>query len=244
LPEDRRRGGILVNEAFARLCWPDRSPVGQVEKLGGVDREIVGVVRDAQLNSVASLEPTFFESFGRDDGVARSGATIVVPSSAAPLAIAAVKALEPRAATPVVTLDEQVRRSLGETVGVARIAGALGLLALLLAAVGVYGVVSYTVEQRRREIGVRMALGAQSNEVVRLVLHGNAAAIGAGLVVGFAIAAGESVLLRSQLYGLSPADPLAYGGVLLVLLLTGVAASVVPAWRAARTDPTTVLHYE
>ena len=244
LPEDRQRGGILVNETFARLCWPDRSPVGQVEKLGGVEREVVGVVRDAQLNFVGSDVPTFFESFGRNDGAARRSATIVLPSAMTAAAIAAVRALEPRAAAPVVTLDEQVRRSLGETVGVARIAGALGLLALLLAAVGVYGVVSYTVEQRRREIAVRMALGARPDQVIRLVLHGNAAALGAGLVVGFAIAAGESVFLRSLLYGLSPADPLAYGGVLLVLLLVGIAASVVPARRAVRTDPTTVLHYE
>jgi putative ABC transport system permease protein len=244
LPEDRQRGGILVNETFARLCWPDRNPVGLVEKLGGVEREIVGVVRDAQLNFVGSVVPTFFESFGRGDGAARRSATVVLPSSMTPAGIAAIRALEPRAAAPVVTLDEQVRRSLGETVGVARIAGALGLLALLLATLGVYGVVSYTVEQRRREIGVRMALGARPDQVMKLVLHRNAAAIGAGAVVGLVIAAGESVYLRSQLYGLSPADPLAYGGALLVLLLAGVAASVVPARRAARTDPNTVLHYD
>jgi predicted permease len=244
LPEDRQRGAVLVNETFANRCWPDRNPIGQIEKIGGVEREIVGVVRDAQLHEVGSVVPTFFETFGPHVNIAWGKAALVVPSAMTSAGIAAIQSLEPRAAVPVVTLDEQVRRSLGDTVGVTRLVGALGLLALLLATVGVYGVISYTVEQRRRELGVRIALGARPDQVMKLVLLRNGAALGTGLVVGLAVAAGESVFLRSQLYGLSPADPLAYAGVLLVLLLAGVAASVVPARRAARTEPTTVLRHE
>jgi ABC-type antimicrobial peptide transport system permease subunit len=123
-------------------------------------------------------------------------------------------------------------------------AGALGLLALLLATVGVYGVISYSVEQRRREIGVRMALGARPGQVVGLVLRRNARAVSIGLVVGLAIAAGLTVVLKSELYGLSPMDPLAYAGVLTLLLCAGLAASVIPARRAARTDALLTLHHE
>jgi ABC-type antimicrobial peptide transport system permease subunit len=126
----------------------------------------------------------------------------------------------------------------------ARMAGALGLLALLLATVGVYGVISYSVEQRRREIGIRMALGARPQQVVGLVLRRNARAVTVGLTIGLLIAVGESVVLKSELYGLSPADPLAYAGVLALLLLAAVAASVIPARRAARTDAVTALHHE
>jgi ABC-type antimicrobial peptide transport system permease subunit len=123
-------------------------------------------------------------------------------------------------------------------------AGALGLFALVLAAVGVYGVISYSVEQQRREIGVRMALGARPSQVVGLVLRRNARALAVGLAVGLAIAAGESIVMASELYGLSPLDPLAYLGVLALLAAAGVAASVIPARRAARTDPTLVLRHE
>ena len=123
-------------------------------------------------------------------------------------------------------------------------AGTIGLLALLLATVGVYGVFSYYVEQRQREIGVRMALGASAAQVVRLVVRQNAPALAGGLAAGLLIAAAEAIVLRSELHGMSPADPFAYVAVLLVMLCAGIAACIVPARRAARTEPNTVLHYE
>ena len=118
------------------------------------------------------------------------------------------------------------------------------MLALLLATVGVYGVVSYSVEQRRREIGVRMALGALPGQVVALVLRRNARAVTIGLVVGLLIASAGSTVLRSELYGLSPLDPVAYAGVLGLLAMAGLAASAIPARRAARTDAVTALHQD
>ena len=141
-------------------------------------------------------------------------------------------------------MREQVERWLGDTRGLARMAGTIGLLALLLAAVGVYGVFSYYVEQRRREIGVRIALGAKSAQVVWLVVRQNAAALAGGLAAGLLLAAGEAIVLRAELHGMSPADPFAYVGVLLAMLGAGVAACIIPALRAARTEPNTVLHYE
>jgi ABC-type antimicrobial peptide transport system permease subunit len=152
--------------------------------------------------------------------------------------------MDARVATEAIPLSEQVERSLGDTAGVSRMAGALGLLALLLATVGVYGVISYSVEQRRREIGVRMALGARPGQVVGLVLRRNARPVAIGLVVGLALGSSLSVVLKRELYGLSPIDPLAYAGVLGIMLLSGVAASVIPARRALRTDAVTALHHE
>jgi ABC-type antimicrobial peptide transport system permease subunit len=152
--------------------------------------------------------------------------------------------MEPRAGTVAITLTEQAERSLGDSIGIARLAGALGLLALLLATVGVYGVVSYSVEQRRREIGIRMALGARPGEIAVLVLRRNSRGVIFGLVVGLGIAIALSTVLESELHGLSPFDPIAYGGVVALLLGAATVASLVPARRAARMDPVTALHHD
>jgi predicted permease len=242
--EDAARGSIVVNEALARYCWPDGSPVGRTEAIGGRPREIVGVVRDAQVYGIGPVPPIVFSPFVPDGNVLRGGATVVLPIGMTAAGVAAVRDLEGRATVDALTLQEQVDRSLGDTAGIARMAGALGLFALVLAAVGVYGVISYSVEQQRREIGVRIALGARPGQVVSLVLRRNARALAVGLAVGLAIAVGESIVMASELYGLSPLDPLAYIGVLALLVAAGVAATVIPARRAAHTDPTVVLRHE
>src|SRR6185503_3348469 len=126
----------------------------------------------------------------------------LLPTPLADRAAAAVHELDARATTEVVTMREQVERWLGDSAGLARIAGAVGALALLLAAVGVYGVFSYYVEQRRREIGVRMALGARPKQVVWLVVRQNAAALVGGLAAGLLLAVAESLVLRSEIYGM------------------------------------------
>lgn len=240
---DAARNAVVVNEAFARLCGQGRSLAGQVEQIGGGRHEIVGVVRDAQLHGTGGVDPIVFMPFAPGP-VFRGEAVLLLPTLLAERAAAAIRELEPRATADVVTMREQVERWLGDTAGLTRMAGTIGALALFLAIVGVYGVFTYYVEQRKREIGVRIALGARSSQIVLLVVRQNATALAGGLVAGLAIAVAESLVLRGELHGLSPADPLAYAGVLLVMLLAGVAASVVPARRATRTDPNRVLHYE
>jgi len=244
LPEDRGRGSILVNETLARLCWDGRNPVGESVTIGRRQREVVGVVRDAQVSGIGQAQPIYFAPFVPDGNLVRGPAALLLPSPMAASAISLLRDMDSRIATEAIPLTEQMNRSLGDTAGVARMAGALGLLALMLATVGVYGVISYSVEQRRREIGVRMALGARPGQVVGLVLRRNARAVAIGLAVGLAIAAGLTVVLKSELYGLSPVDPLAYAGVLTLLLCAGLAASVIPARRAARTDALLALHHE
>lgn len=244
LPEDRARGSILINESLARLYWEGRSPVGEMVSMGRDKHKIVGVVRDSQIYGIGSVPPTCFTPFA-PDGHAFAGPTgVLVPQSLASAAVATVRTMEPRAGTAAITLAEQIERSLGDSIGIARLAGALGLLALLLATVGVYGVVSYSVEQRKREIGIRMALGARPAEVAALVLQQNSRGVVFGLVVGLGISIALATVLESELYGLSPFDPLAYGGVLALLLGAATVASLFPARRAARMDPVRALHHD
>jgi ABC-type antimicrobial peptide transport system permease subunit len=169
---------------------------------------------------------------------------ILIPSAMAANALAAVRAADARAVIEVIPMSEQAERSLGDSKSTARLAGVLAWLALLLAMSGVYAVVSYSVERRRREIMIRMALGARSHEVVGLVLRRNVAPLGIGLVVGLVIAVGEAIVLRSQLYGLNPLDPAALAGVAVVLVVAGLAASAIPARRAVRMDPVTAMHQD
>jgi predicted permease len=240
---DAARNAVVVNEAFARRCAPGGILAGRSEEIGGRQHEIVGVVRDAQLHGSGGVDPIVFMPF-QPRPVFRGEAVLLLPTPLAERAVAAVRELEPRATADVVTMREQVERWLGDTAGLARIAGAIGMLALLLATVGVYGVFSYYVEQRRREIGVRIALGARPKQVVSLVFRQNAPALVGGLAAGLALAVGLSIVLRGELHGLSSLDPVAYFSVLAMLAAAAVAACVVPTRRALRTEPNTVLHYE
>jgi ABC-type antimicrobial peptide transport system permease subunit len=120
----------------------------------------------------------------------------------------------------------------------------LGTLALLLATVGVYGVISYSVEHRRREIGIRMALGAQPREILGLILRSNARAVVVGLAVGLAASLAGSKVLEGLLYGVSRLDPLAHGAVLAVLLAAAAAACVIPARRATSIAPVEALRHD
>jgi putative ABC transport system permease protein len=124
------------------------------------------------------------------------------------------------------------------------LAGLLGVFALALATVGMFGVFAYAVRQRTREIGIRMALGAQRSDVVRLILAEHSRAVVIGLLAGLAGAVASTQLLGRFLYGMSPFDPLAYLGVAFVLACAGLFASYVPARRATRVDPLEALRYE
>lgn len=234
---------VIVNETYARLCSDGGILAGRIQEIGGQQHEIVGVVRNAQLHGTGGVDPIVFMPFSPGP-VFRGEAVLLLPTPLAERAAAIVRDLEPRATAAPVTMREQVERWLGDSAGLARMVGAIGAIALLLATVGVYGVFAYYVEQRRREIGVRLALGARTGQIVSLVVRQNLPALAGGLAAGLVIAAAESIVLRGELHGLSPADPFAYLGVLLVMLLAGMAASVLPARRAASTQPNTVLHYE
>jgi putative ABC transport system permease protein len=141
-------------------------------------------------------------------------------------------------------MEQVVGASLAEQRFNASLMGVFAALALLLTAIGVYGVVSYSVRQRTREIGVRMALGAQRSEVVRLVTRQGMVPVGAGLAVGLVASAGLARLLRGMVWGVSTTDPRTFLAVALLLALVGLLAALLPARRAARVDPVIALRAE
>jgi ABC-type antimicrobial peptide transport system permease subunit len=141
-------------------------------------------------------------------------------------------------------MEDQVRQNTSGDRLVAQLSAAFAGLATLLAAVGLYGVLAYTVTQRAREFGVRMALGAAPSQVLRLVLRYVARLAGLGAIIGAAGALGVGRLIQSQLYQMRGYDPLVFVGALSVLSLVALAAGVVPAWRASRLDPVQALRAE
>jgi ABC-type antimicrobial peptide transport system permease subunit len=144
----------------------------------------------------------------------------------------------------VTTLRAQVDASIAGERLVTTVSTVFGLLALVLAAVGLYGVISYSVTRRTNEIGIRMALGASPSEVLRLVLRETLLLITIGIAIGVPAALAGKRLIESQLYGVDPADPLAFTGAAVVLLVVALAAAYIPARRASRVDPMVALHYE
>ena len=141
-------------------------------------------------------------------------------------------------------LSENLKMQIDRQKTVAGIAAALGMVALALACIGIYGVVAYTVQQRTREIGVRMALGANKSQVLLAVMKQNLRVIAIGTATGLAAAAAVSRVITSYLYGLSPLDPISFGAVLIALLASAMIASYVPARRAVTVDPSTALRHE
>jgi len=176
--------------------------------------------------------------------VALSGSTLVPgfvmrrPSVATVREIADLATrLVPVARVQQFPLTQRLDQRLDELRQLALLAGMLGSVALVLVSIGIFGVFAYIVQQRTREIGVRMALGARPAEIVRVIIGSSMRPIVIGLAVGLAAAFGESGLLRNQLYGLSPLDPVTYLGILVVLGAAALAALYVPARRAARVSP-------
>jgi predicted permease len=247
-PSDAGRPVIVVNQTMANRYWPGRSAVGQrivcTPPESGWNMpgelEIVGVVQDALMTSFDDVDPAIFQP------PTHRGLPQMLTSSPrdADAAAAAVRRLDPALRVRVQRLDDVLAPRLHGAKVAAMIAGALGSLALGFACVGMFGVFAYWVRQRTREIGIRMALGAQSSNVIQLVLGTTAGAVGIGLAVGFGAAVLASGLLRSFLFGLSGVDPATYAAVALLLAASSLAAAFVPARRATRIDPLVALRHE
>ena len=248
---------IIVTEATARRLWPDREPIGQLLTqaisnpfAGGsvqtVDLRVVGVAKDAQVTAIGEIDSNYIylpavpNAQLRQQLLARS--TDFAATAAGIRATAA--ALDPGLVVRVAPLEANLELWRGLAAIVSSLSSSLGALALVLAAVGVYGVVAYAVGRRVREIGIRIALGASAHSVVALMLKRTLRPVVIGAVVGIAAAAGVSRVLSSVLFGVSPADPIALIGAPLVVAAVALAAAALPARRAARFDPSKTLHYE
>ncbi len=254
----------IINEAFARQFFPQKSAIGQYVALGGKDSaEIVGVVRDVKSYLDQPAPPTTFvpaaqASFSTSQlfegwfprtvvvRVARSAAGRAIdPLSLARAvrdAFAEVDPLIPVGSTR--SMEQVLSRSLALRNFMRILLSAFAILALLLAAIGIYGVISYAVSQRTREIGVRMALGATPAGMLSLILAESLRLILFGVVIGVAAAFGLTRMLASMLYGITSTDPLIFLSVTFLLVVIALAACLVPARRAMRIDPMVALRHE
>jgi predicted permease len=241
--DDSTRALILLNQNAAARTFPGVSAIGRHVIGGGKDYEVVGVVKDAFTTSLGAVEPAMYRPMSGHDDIPQLLVADSMPATLERIS-AIVRGLEPRARIAFAPLADNFKVQLEPAQYAAALAGALGLLALTLASIGMAGVFAYVVRQRTREIGIRMALGADARQVVRLVLASNLRPLVFGLAVGVAGAVAAMRMMKSMLYGVSPIDPIAYAGVFALLIAAAAAASALPARRAARVDPVTALRWE
>jgi predicted permease len=242
----------VVNETFARYFFSGESPVGRrfgFARDDVIDVEIVGMIKDGQANSMREQVPRMvyipLAQQREVSGLVVYARTTLPEGSVAPAVRQTVSRLDPQ--LPVYslkTMEAQISESLFVERMVAGLSAAFGLLATVLAAVGLYGVMSYSVARRTREIGIRLALGAPPQRVLAMVLR-EVGLLGAwGLGLGLPTAVALARLLRAQLFGLPPHDPLTLAAAVTLLACVTVAAGLVPARRAMRVDPMLALRYE
>jgi predicted permease len=250
--EEKKENRVaIVNETFAKKFYAGQDPIGKRFNFSGPENpfwEIIGVCGDGKYNSLAEdPKPAIFRPQLRDYS---SNVSLIVRTKRDPRALLATLQQEMRkldSTMPlyeVKTLTEHMDIPLFPAKMAAGALGSFGVLALVLAAVGIYGVMSYVVAGRTREIGLRMALGARTGNVRGLILRQGMTLAVIGSVIGLAIAFGATRLLKSVLYGVDATDPTTFVGVTLLLAIVAMLACWIPALRASRVDPMVALRAE
>jgi predicted permease len=246
---------MIISQAFAQKYFPGEDPVGKRVQPGASDthgddpwREIVGVVGDVRQSDLGTPpEPMYYIPLPQ---LIWGAPTIVVhtnmdPTSAAPTVRNILHEMDPELPVyEVKTMDDYLALSIGRQKFQTILLGSFAAIALLLTAVGLYGVMAYSVVQRTREIGIRMALGASQGDVSRMVLNAGAKMAGIGLGIGIAGALMLTQFMKSMLYEVKSQDPVTFAGVCLVLGAVALLASYIPARRAMKVDPMVALRYE
>jgi putative ABC transport system permease protein len=251
--DDRDRAdtekAIVINETMARGLWPSEEAVGRVVSLGRTDWRVIGVVGDVRHGTVEeqSSAEMYLNVRQSDDW---NAIEVVVRASLTPAILvrevrAALKLHDPTlSSSEFTTLEQIVDHAVAPRRLITNLLGTFSSLALLLASLGLYGVIAYSVSQRTRELGIRMAIGAQRSDVLRLVLREGLTTAGIGIGLGLLGALLATRLLQNMLFGVSATNPLIFAVNALLLLSVALAACLIPARRAARIDPMDALRYE
>lgn len=234
----------IVNQTFAKTYFPDKPAIGQRIEIGGEDdAEIVGVVRDSRIDTIgeAPKSVAYYPFAQRPRRLTVIARTPGDPALAVPAIRAAVGALDASAKIDVSTLREAASTELNMRRAGTRMVGAIGIVGVLLAAIGLYGIVSYLVASRTADLAIRKALGASSRRLFREVLQRAVVLVAAGVVIGTALSLVITPALRVFLAGLSPLDPIAFTMAAALLALVTLAACCLPARRVGRVDPLVAL---
>jgi len=238
---------VIVSEAMARRDWPNESPIGRRVKYRGAWRMVVGIVGDIRFRSLSSdAEATIYAPYPQlGQGLAFLVRTRGDASATGPVVRAVLSSVNRN--VPVTSMDalsELVARSFSEERYRTVLIGMFGVLAAVLAAVGMYGVTSRAVSRRTREVGIRMALGASSRSVSSLLVSQTLGGVGIGVAVGIATSLAVTRLLAPFLFGVRPSDPATYVAILAFLAVVSVVASWIPARKAGKVAPAVVLRSE
>jgi putative ABC transport system permease protein len=247
-------GVAIVNETAARALWPDADAIGKRLKLGAPNDgrpwlTVVGVAGNTVENPMGRSRPTgivyvpFAQLPGRPVSVAIK--TLSRPMDVAAAARAEIRRVDPNAATdPLRTMEASLATWIGPVRFFARLLSAMATVAMALAALGIYGVVAYAVSQRTREIGIRMALGATTRGILRLVLGYGVRMAAVGILIGLTGSLVVTRVLRGILFDTSATDPVVFALVSLLLGTVAIAACYVPARRATRVEPVVALRHD
>jgi predicted permease len=255
-----RTGVVLISDALAHRFFPNEDPIGKHLTLtffADAPREIVGIVGNVKTDQLSETRPvdTIYmaaSQLGPSTGQAWDsfGLSLAVrtksdPHAAANAVAGAIHEFGPDIpVSNVFSMDDLIAQSMSPQRFNVMLLAAFAGLALLLAAVGIYGVLSYTVRRRVREIGIRMALGASQSDILRLVVSDGMKPILLGVALGVIAAIALSRLVASLLFGVPPTDPMTFTAVTLLLVIVGIAANTLPAYRATKVEPTQTLREE
>jgi predicted permease len=235
----------VVNEAMAAQYWRGESPVGRRVQVKDQWMQVVGVAKTSNYDSIMERPRPFFYVPLRQNPFVNVGLNIRTAQAPGPLAAVLAREIHAidadLAPYEVITMREQVDRMSSSKKIAVTLLSVFGGLALVLAAIGLYGVMSYSVSQSSRELGLRMALGASATDLLRMVMSHGLALTACGIVLGAVAGLSLTRLMGYLLYKVSPRDPVAFGAAFMVMAIASVAACFLPAWRATRTDPVRAL---
>jgi putative ABC transport system permease protein len=246
-------GAAIINETAARRFWPNEEPLGKRFKRGRADSQnpwmtVVGLVAPVSHTSLeVASQPEVYFPFQQNPGL---NLTLVVRTRSDPRAFSGAVRREVAAldkdlpVSNIKFMDEIIGKSVAQPRVYALLLGIFATLALILATIGIYGVISYTVTQRTHEIGIRMALGAQPRDVLGLIIKQGMALALVGIFLGLLVSLALGRVLASQLYGVSSTDPVTFTAISLLLMFVALIACYIPALRATKVDPMIAVRYE